>query len=229
MYIEGDIPNVVTSNGGGYGSGMFGGDWAWWIVILLIFGWGNGGWGNSGQGAAQDYVLVSDFAQIERKLDSISNGICDSTFALNNTVTNGFAGLTQNLMTNGFETRSAIGDLASQLASCCCDVKTSLLENRYLDAQNACALNSAIATSTRDIIDGQRASTDAILGFLTNEKISGLQAENAALTAQLSQNAQTSTIINTLRPVATPAYITCSPYESIYGYSRGGSCCGCGV
>lgn len=232
MYVEGDIPNVVNSSGGFGGDGMFGGNWAWIIVILLIFGWGRNGWGNdngSGQGAAQDYVLVSDFAQIERKLDSISNGICDSTFALNNTMTTGFAGLTQNLMTNGFETRSAISDLSSQLSSCCCDIRTSLMENRYLDAQNTCALQNSIATSTRDIIDGQRASTDAILGFLTNEKISSLQAENAALTAQLSQNAQTSTIINTLRPVATPAYITCSPYESVFGYSRSGSCCGCNV
>lgn len=230
MYIEGDIPNVVTStNGNGYGNGFFGGDWAWMIVILLIFGWGNGNYGfGGGQGAAQDYVLVSDFAQIERKLDNISNGICDSTFALNNTAVNGFNNLTQNLMTSGFETRSAINDLSAQLAQCCCEAKTSILENRYLDAQNTCALQNAIATSTRDIVDGQRASTDAILGFLTNEKISSLQAQNASLAAQLSQNAQTSQIINTLRPVAMPAYITCSPYESAFGKTQYGCGCGCG-
>lgn len=235
MYIEGDIPNVVTSNGAGngYGNGFFGGDWAWMIVILLIFGWGNGnyGFGGGGQaGAAQDYVLVSDFAQIERKLDNIESGICDSTFALNNTAVNGFNGLTQNLMTSGFETRSAISDLSAQLAQCCCEAKTSILENRYIDAQNTCALQSAIATSTRDIVDGQRASTDAILGFLTNEKISSLQAQNASLSAQISQNAQTSQIINTLRPVAMPAYITCSPYESAFGRTQVGyGCSGCNV
>lgn len=67
-----------------------------------------------------------------------------------------------------------------------------------------------------------------ILGFLTNEKISSLQAQNAQLTAQLSQNAQTQTLINTLRPVASPAYITCSPYESAYGTRNGGCGCGCG-
>lgn len=232
MYIEGDIPNVVTStNGNGYGNGMFGGDWAWLIIILLFCGWGNGyGFGGGQAGAAQDYVLLSDFAQIERKLDTISNGICDSTFALNNTAVNGFNSLTQNLMTSGFETRSAISGLSAQLAQCCCDAKTSILENRYIDAQNACALQSAIATSTRDIVDGQRASTDAILGFLTNEKISSLQAQNASLSAQLSQNAQTSQIINTLRPVAMPAYITCSPYESVFGRTQVGcGCSGCNV
>ena len=30
---------------GGYGNGMFGGDFAWWIIILLIFGWGGNGYG----------------------------------------------------------------------------------------------------------------------------------------------------------------------------------------
>lgn len=233
MYIEGDIPNVVTSNGNGsgYGNGMFGGDWAWLIIILLFCGWGNGyGFGGGQAGAAQDYVLVSDFAQIERKLDSISNGICDSTFALNNTAVNGFNSVTQNLMTSGFETRSAINDLSAQLAQCCCESKTSILENRYLDAQNTCAIQNAIAISTRDIVDGQRASTDAILGFLTNEKISSLQAQNASLAAQLSQNAQTTQIINTLRPVAMPAYITCSPYESAFGRTQVGyGCSGCNV
>ena len=60
----------------------------------------------------------------------------------------------------------------------------------------------------------------------TGDKIATLTADKAALTAQLSQNAQTQTLINTLRPVAQPAYITCSPYESAYGCSRN---CGCAV
>lgn len=229
MYIEGDIPNVVTStNGSGYGNGMFGDQFAWWIVILLIFGWGNGNYGFGGgqAGAAQDYVLVSDFAQIERKLDSISNGICDSTFALNNTMVNGFNGVTQNLMTSGFETRSAINDLSAQLAQCCCDFRASILENRYLDAQNTCALQNSIASSTRDIIDGQRASTDAILGFLTSEKISSLQAENAALSAQISQNAQTSAIINAVNRTPIAAYTVPNPYCC---YTQTSSCSGCNV
>lgn len=94
--------------------------------------------------------------------------------------------------------------------------------------KKACNIQQSICNSTRDIIDGQRESTNAILGFLTNEKISSLQAQNAQLTAQLSQNAQTQTLINTLRPVASPAYITCSPYESAFGTRNGGCGCGCG-
>lgn len=94
-------------------------------------------------------------------------------------------------------------------------------------AQNTCNITNAINNSTRDIIDAQRDGTNAILNFLTQEKISSLQAENAQLTAQLSQNAQTRTLIDTLRPCPQPAYITCSPYESVYGFGRSGYGCGC--
>lgn len=79
------------------GFGGFGGDGAWWIIILFLFvfcGWGNNGWGNNGNnsgGVVDGYVLTSDFANIERKLDAVNNGICDSTFALNNAITGGFA------------------------------------------------------------------------------------------------------------------------------------------
>ena len=74
------------------------------IILLLLFGWGRngvGGFGGNQGGVGENYVLATDFATIERKLDTISNGICDSTFALNNTVNNGFFGV-QNALTQGF-------------------------------------------------------------------------------------------------------------------------------
>lgn len=85
-----------TGNDGGFGWG--GGSGIWLIVLFLIFavcgGWGNNGFGgnNAGNGAGvvDGYVLTSDFANIERKLDAVNNGICDSTFALNNAITSGF-------------------------------------------------------------------------------------------------------------------------------------------
>ena len=122
---------------------------------MLIFGYGGfgrGGYGNGG-GAANDYVLVSDFAQIERKLDTISSGICDSTFALNNTIVNGLNNTNATLVAQGYETRNAINAIGTQLASCCCDLGKTLLENRYLEAQNTCAINNAIAAQSRDILE----------------------------------------------------------------------------
>ena len=92
-----------TGNGNGFG---WGGDGAWWIVLFLIFaafgGWGNGfGFGGGGNGVMDGYVLTSDFANIERKLDAVNNGICDGFYAMNTGLLNGFAGVTQ-AVTSGF-------------------------------------------------------------------------------------------------------------------------------
>ena len=34
--------------GSGYGNGMFGQDGLWWLIVLLLFGWGNNGYGFGG-------------------------------------------------------------------------------------------------------------------------------------------------------------------------------------
>lgn len=74
-----DIAAVTGNNRNN--DGMWG-DGAWWIVILLIFGWGNGfgGWGNgNGGGALQGYATQADIQRgfdnsaVISKLDGISN------------------------------------------------------------------------------------------------------------------------------------------------------------
>lgn len=76
-----------------------------------------------------------------------------------------------------------------------------------------------MAINTGNITNAIKDSTQAILGYLTNEKIQSLQTELQSAQLALQNNAQTQTIINTLRPVAQPAYITCSPYEAANVYS----------
>ena len=124
MRGEGIVPVMEVGNNNGFnGFGGYG-DGAWWIIILLLFGYGRNGFGGFGGngGVGENYVLATDFATIERKLDGINNGICDSTFALNNTITNGFFGV-QNSLTQGFSglnTALLQGNyaLSSQLADC---------------------------------------------------------------------------------------------------------------
>lgn len=210
----------------------FGDNWAWWIIILLIFGgWGNNGWGNGGSGMLSGALTRGELCQdmnfndLQSGVRGLSQGICDSTFALNNTITNGFAGVQQTLcqgfngvntglMQQGYETRLGINGVANQLSQCCCDLRAGQADIKYTMAKDTCDITNAINNATQQVI-----------GYLTQEKISALQSENAALTSQLSQNSQTQTIINAIRPVATPAYITCSPYESVYGYNRQSGCC----
>ena len=72
----------VNSSNGGFG---WGGEGSWFIIILFLFaflGWGNGGWGNNGNngGVVDGYVLTSDFANVERKIDSVNQGLCEGFY-----------------------------------------------------------------------------------------------------------------------------------------------------
>lgn len=60
-----------------------------------------------------------------------------------------------------------------------------------------------------------------------NAQIAAQQNEINALRLAASQANQNSYLIEQLRPCAKPAYITCSPFQSIYGFGHNG-CCGCG-
>ena len=235
---------VLSGNAGNNGNNRWGNDYAWIIILFLIFGWGRngfgGGFGGNSGGVADGYVLASDFAQIDRKLDTISNGICDSTFALNNTMTNGFAatqqtlcqgfsGINQAITTNGYETRLGVQGLASQLANCCCDIRQQISDcccqtQRGLDginynmAMNTNAIQQTLCNNTRDIIDNQnanyRALHDEILANRIEDKnaqIAAQQNEINALRLRASQEAQNTYLINQLKPCPSPSYIVPNP------------------
>ena len=208
---------VLSGNAGNNGNNGFGdGNGAWWIIILIVLlGWGRNGFGgNNGGNNGDPNYFYGGFAvpNVYNKLDGISNGICDSTFALNNSITNGFAGVQSTLCqgfagvnngitVNGYETRSAITDLGYRLqdcccqtqraiADCCCQTQRSIDNVRFENAQNTCAITNFVNNSTRDILENNNNNTRAILDFLTKDKIDTLQAENQTLKFQASQTAQ---------------------------------------
>ena len=238
MRGEGIVPVMeVGNNGNGGFAGYGNGDWAWIIVLFLIFGWGRngfgGGFGGNG-GVGENYVLATDFATIERKLDGINNGICDSTFALNNTITNGFFGV-QNSLTQGFaglNTALLQGNyaLSSQLADCCCGVKTQLADCccriergidgiNYNNALQTSALQQTLCNSTRDIIENANANYRAIHEELVANKLEAKNDRIAELTAQVnklqlsaSQERQNNYLISQLGDKCpVPAYVVNGP------------------
>lgn len=244
---------VLTGRNGQDGFGD--GNGAWWIIIFLIFamsGWGRNGQGlfgngNAGGGAVDGYVLSTDFATIERKLDGVNNGICDSTFALNNNLTTGFANVQQTLCqgfsgvnsaitTNGYETRLGVQGLASQLANCCCDIRQQISDcccttQRAIDginynmATNTNALQQTLCNSTRDIIENQNANYRAIHEELVankleakNDRIAEQQNEINALRLAASQERQNAYLLNELKPCPSAAYIVPNP-NCCYNYN----------
>ena len=241
MAISDGMPTMTmpvapaNTNGGGFG---WGGDGAWWIIILFLFvfcGWGNNGWGgNNGNGAGvvDGYVLTSDFANIERKLDGVNNGICDGFYAMNTGMLNGFAGVTQ-AVTSGFSQAELarcnqqaalmqqLNAMQMQAANCCCENRAAIAQVRYDMASQACETRNTVNTAARDIIDNQNQNSRAILDFLTQSKLQDLQSENQGLKLAASQAAQNNYLISQLRPTPIPSYQSCNPWA-------GGSYTGCG-
>jgi hypothetical protein len=115
-----------------------------------------------------------------------------------------------------YNVQGSFNSLSHQLSDCCCATQ------RAIDG-----VNYNLAKSTCDIIQAGHNDTDRIINYLTTEKISSLQAENAGLKAQISNDMQTRTIINEIKPCPVPAYITCNPYQSAYGYPFASNGCGC--
>lgn len=246
MLSPADVAVLSGNTGNNRSNDGWGDNGAWWIILFLIFGWGRngfgGGFGNNGGmgGVADNYVLATDFATVERKLDSISNGICDSTFALNNTVTNGFAGvqqtlcqgfsgINQNIVTNGYETRLGTQALASQLANCCCDIRQQISDcccttQRGIDAvnynmaMNTNSIQQTLCNNTRDIIENQNANYRALHDEIVanriedkNAQITAQQNEINALRLAASQERQNNYLISQLKPCPEPAYIVNGP------------------
>lgn len=224
--IQPTMPVMPAGNSSGFG-GFGDGNGAWWLIVLFLFifagGWNNNGFGNNGGGVTDGYVLTSDFANIERKLDGINNGICDSTFALNNSVKDGFSGVTQTV-TTGFSNAELsranqqaalmqqLNAMQTQIASCCCDTREAIQGVNYNIATQACDTRNQIQNSTRDIIDANNQNSKAILDFLVNSKMQDLQTENQNLKLAASQAAQNSYLVSQLRPSPIPAYQVQNPY-----------------
>lgn len=241
---------AATGNNNGNCNGMFGDNWAWIIVLFLIFAWGGFGNGfgrNNGSGAMDNYVLASDFATIQRQLSDgfgdltaqsryIQNGLCDGFYAMNTSLLNGFAGVNNAIMTNGYETRNAIQGVSSQLANCCCSLEKGQMETNYLNAQNTCALQNTMNMNTRDIVDtvnaNYRALHDEIVANkleMKNDRIAEQQNEINALRLSASQAKQNAYLINELKPCPSPSYIVPNP-NCCYNYqvTSGCGCNGCG-
>lgn len=178
-----------------------------------MFGWGGYGFGgNGGNGATNGYVLTSDFANIERKLDGINNGICDSTFALNNSIKDGFSQAEIARCNAQMAFMQQFFALQQQISTCCCENREAITQVRYDMASQACDTRNLIQTSTRDIIDNANSNSRAILDFLVNDRMRALESENQSLKLSASQAAQNNYLISALRPTPIPAYQSCNPW-----------------
>ena len=215
------VAPVNSSNGGGFG---WGGEGSWFIIILFLFaflGWGNGGWGNNGNsgGVVDGYVLTSDFANVERKIESVNQGLCDGFYqqaqlvnGTNMAMANGFAQAELSRSNQQAALMQQLNAMQMQAANCCCENRAAIAQVRYDMATQACDTRNTVQNATRDIIDANNQNSRAILDFLTQSKLSDLQTENQNLKLAASQAAQNSYLVSQLRPSPIPAYTVQNPY-----------------
>lgn len=218
-----NLSDIAAVTGGRNNDGMFG-DNGWWIILLFLFaGWGRGGFGGFGGGGYEvmpatqaDVRAAVDQQTLISKLDQQTYGLADSTYALNNTITNGFHGVDTAVCNLGYNMQTGFNGIANQISNCCCEtgraIERGFADTNYNLATQACDTRRAITDNARDIIDNQNAGVRSILDFLTNDKIATLTAENQSLKFAASQAAQNAYLVNELRPCPVPAYTVANPY-----------------
>lgn len=228
---EGTTPITVTGGypcgGYGYGDGCgMGGNWIWAFLLFALLGngfnrFGNGygdGWGDAAVWKAQE------FGQLENGVRATNNGICDSTFALNNSIKDGnfnilrgIDGVNQNLgnaiCQSTYELNNSIRNVGFDLQQCCCGIQRGIDSVNFNGERNANAIIQSGNANTQKILDALCAS------------------EKNALTRELDETKRMlmeQRIIASQKPVAPiPAYTVPNPYQSYYGYSTCGCGCGC--
>ena len=177
----------VAPSGGGFG---FGGDWAWIIILLLVFSGGFGGgfggfdglypWMNNSQNINDGFRDQFMNSQIVSIGDRLTSGLGDITTQL----CNGF----NSAQVTALQSANAI---QSQLAQCCCDNRLATVQTQNVVATEGAATRLAIQEQTQ-----------AILDKMCQQEIDALKSQNVALQNQVnmlnlaaSQTAQTAALI----------------------------------
>lgn len=185
----------------------FGGGWMWVVMLFFLLAWGGGGFGGFGGGAnGAVNTLTNEFlyTNLNSTLDRGFNQLANQNFGIQKDLCQGFGGV-----------QAAIAKSTFAAQQCCCETNRNIDAVRYENAKNTCDITSAI-----------HAEGEATRALMTANVMQELRDQLQAAQLQLGTLAQTSNIINAVRPFPQPAYITCSPYQSATGVY---GCGGCGT
>lgn len=186
-----------------------------WIWAFRMFG---NGFGNDA--ATQSVLTRADLFEgfnnqgVNDKLNDITTGLCNSFATVNSNLCQGFNSVNSGLAENRFAQQQ-----------CCCETKQAIANLAAENYRNTCDITTAIHSegeATRALI-----TENAIQAL--RDKLADKDRDILYANLQLSQKEQNETLIDVLRPVSRPAYITCSPYTSANNYCANGYNGGCGA
>ena len=221
-YYEGEIGSLCgNNNNNGWN------DWSWIIGLAVVGGiFGNGGFGfggnNRGNCATQadlsagfnNSAVLSNLNDIILGQATMQNFINQGFAGLNATINSGFSGVDNAICTLGYQNQAGFNALGNQLASCCCDIRTELMQNRYLNEKQTCDIVSAINAGNQRLVD-----------IYTADKMASKDARIATLESIISNKDQTETILRAVNRdrCPEPAYLVPNP-NCCYQYNVAPAC-----
>lgn len=181
----GYLMGLMNGNNGG---GIFGGrgieDIVALIIVAAIFGNGNfgfGGWGNNNnQSSTEREMLLSAIQRNGVDLSQLASSLNCSVGQLDNAIgqvstqicqLTGQVGMSSQQIINSIQAGNST--LASQLASCCCDIKQAVAESNYLTERGFCNTNQTLAKGFSD------------LGYATRDQTCSIEKAIADSTQQI--------------------------------------------
>lgn len=226
-YSYGDLLAMMNGNN----NNMFGNDLIGILFIMFIigggrfFGGGFGGWGYGGEATANGALTRAEmmdsfnFNQLDNAVRGMQQNMNDGFYAQNTALLQGLNGVTREIDNARFAQEQ-----------CCCQTQRAIDRNAYEAQKNTCDIITSGNMNTRDIIESQREGFQNLYNYMAQSRYEDALRENDSLRTQLQSanlalqnNAQTRTIIDTLRPCPVPAYPSCSPYAvTTWG---NGNCC----
>ena len=238
---------AVTGNG----NMGWGGDSAWWLIILFLFmfngNWGNGFAGNGG-GLGAEVQRGFDQSAVMSGLSGVQSAI---TTGFGDTAL-GLANLGQNVMAQGYQGQIAMlqgfNNMQSQFANCCCENRLGIANLGADIAREACADRQVVSELGMNLTAQNNQNTNAIIAAMNagfndiqkqnyldkidakNDEIAQLRQEVLFARGQASQISQNEQIVNSIYnrldtcPVGTTPVYGRTP---IFNCNNNG--CGCGV
>ena len=223
-YIAGMMNN--GNNGGLFGGRGFE-DIIALIIVAALFGNGNGfGFGNGGNRNVESDLLAhmverngTDLSQLAQSIGCSTGRLQDAIGQVSTQICNlaGQNGLSFQQVINSIQAGNTA--LATQICNCCCDIKGAIADSKYATERGFCNTNQilsqgfssvayetqrqtcdiekAIAASTAQIMEGQRAAEMREM----QDKLDALREKNAQQAVILNNTQQTAQFAAMLAPI----------------------------
>ena len=214
---KGIDPAVLYNMGN---NGLFGNNGMEFLLLLIILaaanGNGNGFFGGGNTNSAEREMLMSAIQRNGVDISQLAQTIGCSTSRVQDAITQVSTQICQLAGQNAMSFQQVINSLqagnaalATQLCQCCCDIKSEIANTNavvtrgfsdvgYAFKDNICQVKEAIAASTAQILEGQRAAEMRDL----QDKLDALREKNAQQAVVLNNTQQTAQFQAMLAPIA---------------------------